>query len=85
MKQLDLVRKLESGCVLFRHGGRHDIYHNPQTGRSEPVPRHREINENLVVGLSDGWSQVKTNDHGEQEKECRERGGVNYPGVRRSA
>lgn len=49
MKRLDLVRKLEqSGCVLLRHGGRHGIYHNPKTGRSEPVPRHREINEILA-------------------------------------
>lgn len=49
MKRLDLVRKLEqSGCVLIRHGGGHDIYHNSKTGRSEPVPRHREINEFLA-------------------------------------
>ncbi|MBS3946803.1 MAG: type II toxin-antitoxin system HicA family toxin [Dethiobacter sp.] len=49
MKRLDLVRRLEhSGCILLRHGGRHDIYHNPKTGRSEPVPRHREINEILA-------------------------------------
>ncbi len=49
MKRLDLVRQLEvMGCVLLRHGGRHDIYHNPDTGHSEPVPRHREINEILA-------------------------------------
>jgi hypothetical protein len=49
LKRLDLVRRLEeSGCVLLRHGSKHDIYHNPQTGRSEPVPRHREINEFLA-------------------------------------
>ena len=49
MKRIDLVKMLEqSGCVLLRHGARHDIYHNPKTGRSEPVPRHREINENLA-------------------------------------
>lgn len=49
MKRLDLIRELEqAGCVLLRHGGRHDIYHNPKTGRSEPVPRHREINEILA-------------------------------------
>jgi len=33
------------GCVLIRHGGRHDWYQNPQTGESQPVPRHVEINE----------------------------------------
>ena len=49
MKRLDLIRELEqAGCSLLRHGGRHDIYHNPETGRSEPVPRHREINEILA-------------------------------------
>jgi len=49
VKRLDLVRRLEKmGCVLLRHGGRHDIYHNPGTGNSEPVPRHREINELLA-------------------------------------
>ena len=48
MKRLELVRRLqEMGCILIRHGGRHDIYHSPKTGRSEPVPRHREINEIL--------------------------------------
>jgi predicted RNA binding protein YcfA (HicA-like mRNA interferase family) len=49
MKRRDLVKRLEiGGCELLRHGGRHDIYHNPVTGRSEPVPRHREINEILA-------------------------------------
>ena len=49
MKRLELVRRLEEfGCVLLRHGGKHDIYHNPQTGSSEPVPRHREVNEFLA-------------------------------------
>lgn len=49
MKRRDLVKRLEiGGCELLRHGVRHDIYHNPVTGRSEPVPRHREINEILA-------------------------------------
>jgi len=49
VKRLDLVRRLEQGgCVLLRHGSRHDIYHDPSSGRSEPVPRHREINELLT-------------------------------------
>ena len=49
MKRIDLVNHLnQTGCVLLRHGGRHDIYHNPVTGNSEPVPRHREINEALA-------------------------------------
>jgi len=49
MKRVDLIRQIEqSGCVLIRHGGRHDWYHNPRTGASQPVPRHREIKEHLA-------------------------------------
>jgi predicted RNA binding protein YcfA (HicA-like mRNA interferase family) len=49
VKRRDLVSKLEeAGCVLLRHGANHDIYHNPTSGRSQPVPRHREINELLA-------------------------------------
>jgi DNA-directed RNA polymerase subunit H (RpoH/RPB5) len=28
--------------------GNHDWRRNPQTGVAQPVPRHREINENLA-------------------------------------
>lgn len=49
MKRRDLVADLErAGCVLLRNGAKHDIYHQPKTGKSEPVPRHREINEFLA-------------------------------------
>lgn len=49
MKRRDLVSELErGGCVLLRHGAKHDIYHQPASGKSEPVPRHREINELLA-------------------------------------
>jgi mRNA interferase HicA len=49
MKRLDLIRTIEAeGCVLVRHGGNHDWYHNPLTNISEAVPRHREINEHLA-------------------------------------
>ena len=49
MKRKDLVRKLEQmGCLLARHGRRHDWYTNPQTKASQPVPRHTEINEHLA-------------------------------------
>jgi len=49
MKRLDLIKAIESsGCVLVRHGGRHDWYRNPVTGVSQPVPRHREIKEPLA-------------------------------------
>ena len=46
MKRLDLLRRLaEEGCVLSRSCGGHDIYRNVITGATQPVPRHREINE----------------------------------------
>lgn len=49
MKRLDLVRALESiGCVLIRHGARHDWYQNRATKVSQPVPRHSEISETLA-------------------------------------
>jgi mRNA interferase HicA len=49
MKRVDLIRTIEGkGCVLVRHGGKHDWYQNPQTGVSQPVPRHREIKEPLA-------------------------------------
>ena len=49
MKRVDLVKQLKKGgCVLLRHGSKHDVYHNPETGFSQPVPRHREINERLA-------------------------------------
>jgi hypothetical protein len=37
--------------VLIRHGGKHDWYRNPQTGVSQPVPRHREIKEFLAMHI----------------------------------
>jgi predicted RNA binding protein YcfA (HicA-like mRNA interferase family) len=49
MKRIDLIRRLEDeGCLLIRHGGRHDWYQNPKTGASQPIPRHREIKELLA-------------------------------------
>ena len=49
MKRIDLIKKIsKSGCILIRHGGRHDWYQNPVTKMSQPVPRHREIKESLA-------------------------------------
>ncbi|MBA3315821.1 MAG: type II toxin-antitoxin system HicA family toxin [Planctomycetota bacterium] len=49
MKRVDLIRTIERlGCVLVRHGARHDWYRNPATGASQPVPRHREIKDHLA-------------------------------------
>ena len=49
MKRTELVKTLEKmGCVLIRHGGKHDWYHNPATRMSQPIPRHKEIKESLA-------------------------------------
>jgi len=49
VKRQELVRELrEAGCVLLRHGARHDIYVNPATGQKQPVPRHTEVDDALA-------------------------------------
>ena len=49
MKRVALIKTIEGlGCILVRHGGKHDWYRNPATGISQPVPRHREIKEGLA-------------------------------------
>jgi len=49
MKRKDLIKKIStSGCLLLRHGARHDLYGNPKTGKKQPIPRHGEIDENLA-------------------------------------
>jgi len=52
MKRRELIKRLEEmGCVLVRHGGNHDWYSNLKTRRSQPVPRHNEINERLAKSI----------------------------------
>jgi predicted RNA binding protein YcfA (HicA-like mRNA interferase family) len=52
MKREDLIKKItELGCVLVRHGGKHDWYANHETGTMQAVPRHREINEHLAKAI----------------------------------
>jgi predicted RNA binding protein YcfA (HicA-like mRNA interferase family) len=49
MKRAELIRIIERmGCVLIRHGGKHDWYQNPETKVSQPVPRHRQIADSLA-------------------------------------
>lgn len=37
----ELYKKLsQSGCMIYRHGGSHDIWINPVTGARAAVPRH---------------------------------------------
>lgn len=49
MKRREFIRQLEkAGCILHRHGGRHDVYLNPRNGKKQPIPRHAEIHDKLV-------------------------------------
>lgn len=49
MKRIELIKMIEGfRCVLVRHGAKHDWYRNPNTGMTQPVPRHREIKEHLA-------------------------------------
>jgi mRNA interferase HicA len=52
MKRRDLIKQIEkAGCILIRHGRKHDWYQNPQTKVSQPVPRHKEIKEYLAIHI----------------------------------
>ena len=52
MKRRDLISILEKlGCLLIRNGGKHDWYQNKKTGVCQPIPRHKEINENLAKSI----------------------------------
>jgi predicted RNA binding protein YcfA (HicA-like mRNA interferase family) len=60
MKRRDLVKRLEEmGCVLTRHGGKHDFYTNYYTRQSQPVPCHNEINERLARSIIRKLSEEK--------------------------
>lgn len=49
MKRRDLIRYLHlQGCELLREGGSHSWWHNPKQNKRSAVPRHTEINDNLV-------------------------------------
>jgi predicted RNA binding protein YcfA (HicA-like mRNA interferase family) len=49
VKRNALIKELvKNGCYLKRHGGKHDIYANPRSGKQAPVPRHPEIRDSLV-------------------------------------
>ncbi|MGH7801310.1 MAG: type II toxin-antitoxin system HicA family toxin [Thermodesulfobacteriota bacterium] len=46
MKRKEFIRQFEKkGCILLRHGARHDIYLNPSLGKKQPIPRHHEIDD----------------------------------------
>jgi predicted RNA binding protein YcfA (HicA-like mRNA interferase family) len=46
MKRFELLQRLKrQGAVFVRHGAKHDVYMQPETGKEATVPRHDEINE----------------------------------------
>ena len=52
MKRNELISTLlKNGARFVRHGGKHDWYQNPKSGESQPIPRHREINEHLARSI----------------------------------
>ncbi|MBI1986949.1 MAG: type II toxin-antitoxin system HicA family toxin [Nitrospinae bacterium] len=49
MKRKELLKIIQSnGCVFVRHGSNHEWYRNPKTGKSQPIPRHTEIEDGLA-------------------------------------
>jgi mRNA interferase HicA len=50
VKRKELVKILtRSGCILLRHGKKHDIYLNTKNGKKAPIPRHVEVKDTLCV------------------------------------
>jgi mRNA interferase HicA len=61
VKRKDLIKAIEGkGCIFIRHGSKHDWYQNPKTKISQPVPRHREINDRLAQHII----KMLSNDNG---------------------
>ncbi len=49
MKRVDRIKTIIGfGCVLERSKGKHDWYRNPNSGKAQAVPRHREVKEPLA-------------------------------------
>ncbi len=43
MKTSELIQKLKNiGCTIVRHGGNHDVWHSPKTGKDFTVWRHNK-------------------------------------------
>lgn len=52
MNRQDLERHLrDHSCEFHHHGGRHDVWINPENLAQAPVPRHREIKKGTVRGI----------------------------------
>ena len=52
MKFRDLEQHLRrQGCVFYREGGAHTVWHNPSNRKIASVPRHSEIKEATVRSI----------------------------------
>ena len=52
MKRAKLEQHLrEHGCHFNHHGGKHDIWINPATGKDAPIPRHTEVKKWTARGI----------------------------------
>ena len=52
MKRGVLLRHLQrNGCELKREGKAHSIWRNPQTNEQQPIPRHREVKNQLAAEI----------------------------------
>lgn len=55
MKTKQFVGRLkDAGCILVRHGGGHDVWYSPITGKTRVVPRHdsHEVPKGLLKSLT---------------------------------
>ncbi len=53
MKRSELERLLtDAGCICERHGGRHDKWINPKTGKTDWIPRHaKEVPKGTALSI----------------------------------
>jgi len=52
MKRGALLKILkEQGCLFVKHGGKHDLYIQPKTGKKDQIPRHPKISDDLARSI----------------------------------
>jgi mRNA interferase HicA len=52
MKRDKLIKHLRFyGCELFREGGKHSIFLNPQSGKLTAIPRHPDIKRFTIANI----------------------------------
>ena len=62
MKRSEFIRQLlVEGCILLRHGAKHDIYINPATNKKQTVQGITEIDETLSNILGNASNCQKAN------------------------